>query len=274
MIAFCHIEKTAGSSLNRLLYRELGWRHCVVTHWLSKGNAFGQDRAFTSKDLKRLKRIYPCLKSISGHSIKPWSDLDDICPDIHFYTFMRDPIMRTISHYQHRVLKSNYTESFHSWISNTDRHNWQVRFLAGKNDFEKAKDMLVNKITFVGIQEYYEKSLNLLSRNFSLEFNKNEITKENKARSDEIKKKILSDKKSIEIIKDANDLDIKLYNIACNIFKNYSENFLYEDEETSKIKNYFLRKIKYISGKAYRNYIYKPAVFVYRNTHNPHDVIK
>jgi hypothetical protein len=271
VIAFCHIEKTAGTALNRLLYRHFGARHCVVRPWASKGGQPEEDRSFTAEDLAGVRRIHPGLRSLSGHSIRPWSDLQDVFPEVRLYTFLRDPIERTISHYQHRVRYGQTVENFEEWISEPQRHNRQVTFLAGKPDLSRAREILQETMEFVGFPEHFQQSLHLLADRFNLRFSPSELKIRNRSRNYEIRESILADRRKMELLEEANALDLKLYAFALDTFYNSGRSGggcrRVEGASADLPMRPFeklRRDLNYLLGISYRKLVYRPALFLYQ----------
>lgn len=157
MLAFIHIEKTAGSTLTGILRRSLGTRHCDVRGWREGWNE--EEDRFTPDDLRRTQKIYRHLQSIAGHGVRPRERLDLVDPGIRFYTFLREPLARCASHYQHQVQKMGRTVPFLEWIQNERYRNFQVKKLAGVEDARAAIQILDERVGFVGLMEHFNESL-------------------------------------------------------------------------------------------------------------------
>jgi len=164
--AFVHIFKTAGTTLTAILRRNFGVRHF-------DDRILGQDRLLTAADMRRLLRVSPFLASIAGHQTRPFSDLHEAVPDIHYYTFLRDPFQRTLSGFQfvmftegkrgrHLTTTGQIRATFVAHV----RHfsNWQTRHLADVADAEAAIKMIQTRIPFVGLVERFDESLVMLRK--------------------------------------------------------------------------------------------------------------
>jgi hypothetical protein len=167
MYAFVHIEKTAGTTLNRILRRSFGTRHCDIRLPLAKRKHDILDRrvAVDPADLRRVRHLYRNLRGIAGHNVKPYVNLQDECPDIRFFTFLRDPTAQLRSHFLHdgldRRLGHTYAV-FDQWISANWAHNWQTKMIAGEANAQKAVDLISDRIGFVGLTERFDESLLML----------------------------------------------------------------------------------------------------------------
>lgn len=263
VIAFVHIEKTAGKAVKHQLRREFGVRHCDVKRWRKDADYF------SAADLHRLLRIYPRLRSIAGHSIKAYSDLKTDFPDLQYYTFLRDPIQRSISHYQYRVNLGSITRSFEDWIQDESNHDWQVRTLAGAPDLDRALRMIERDISFVGLQERLDESLILMNRALNLpQVISAASERVNAAKNNNIRDKIVADTRNLRLLQKANQLDIELYRYAETVvYPRQQSAFGRAPESFRKAggKKFWKRYGQgYCSNVVYRELVYKPAVWLYR----------
>lgn len=205
MLAFVHIEKTAGITLNWILRRSFGLRHCDVLPW-RKGADF-----FSAGDYQRIQKLYPRIDSIAGHDVKPYSDLDQIRPDIRYFTFIREPLARCASHYQYQIQVMGKRISFDDWI-NTERYrNWQTKKLVGTADIDASIRALKGNFIFVGLSERFDESLVIFrkrasSYSLNIRYNSRNVATDNK-----IKNQLLKDPKTKAQLLEANKLDSLLY---------------------------------------------------------------
>jgi hypothetical protein len=165
MYAFMHIEKTAGSTMTTILRRSFGTRHCDIRLPMAKRLARNLDRkpCIDRADLASARRLYPNLQCIAGHSVKPYEELGEMAPEIRFFTFLRDPAKRFLSHYLNRACV--YTrDAFDAWVSTPWTQNWQTKVIAGVPDANKAIEIINERIGFIGLTERFDESLVLLSQ--------------------------------------------------------------------------------------------------------------
>ena len=94
MYAYVHIEKTGGTTLHSILRRSFGTRHCDIRLPLSKRTDDHRDFRphVDAADLRRARRLYRKLSGISGHIVRAYADLHEECPEIQFFTFLREPL--------------------------------------------------------------------------------------------------------------------------------------------------------------------------------------
>ncbi|HEX3601956.1 MAG TPA: hypothetical protein VHU84_17515 [Lacipirellulaceae bacterium] len=166
MYGFVHIEKTAGTTLNAILRRSFGARHCDIRLPLAKRRHDRRDcRAYIdAMDLQRVRRLYRNLCGIAGHNVKPYADLHLACPQLRFMTILRDPLCRFRSHFLNRA-PGHTREAFDAWISANWTHNWQTKMIAGEPNADKAIDLISSRFGFVGFTERFDESL-LMLRNW------------------------------------------------------------------------------------------------------------
>jgi hypothetical protein len=163
MYAFVHVEKTAGTTVNTILRRSFGVRHCDIRLPLSKrlDDRMDHRACVEAADLKRVRRLYRDLRGIAGHNVKPYVDLHRECAEIQFFTMLRNPASRFLSYFFHRA-DSHTKDAFDRWIANDRLHNWQTRMIAGEASARKAIALIERRIGFVGLTERFDESLLML----------------------------------------------------------------------------------------------------------------
>jgi len=163
--AFVHIEKTAGRTVRAVLLRSFGAGHCEIrTPYGRRAAETDEHRVHvTAADLRRVRRVYRGLRGIAGHNVKPYSDLDAEVPGIRYFTFLRDPVKRYLSHFKNRA-RAYGREDFERWAASTWTHDWQTRMIAGERSAQKVIDLLATRVGFVGLTETFDESLLMLGR--------------------------------------------------------------------------------------------------------------
>lgn len=268
MIAFAHIPKTAGTTLTAILRRNLGLRHFDTRGVTGKGLMYADE-------LRAVRRLYPRLASIAGHGVSPTGDLH--CEsDLRYYTFVREPIARCLSHFQHVVWCRAKTRKptpdtlafFHEWLQ--ANRNWHTRQLAGVEDAAQAIDVIQEKVSFVGVVEQFDESLVMFRAwagmpSFDLRYRSLNVSAGRAARDQFlVRKELARDAKLASALKEANQEDLELYRWVMD--EQYSrQRTLFESVVGQELDAFRranaqanIRLQDSLSAKAYRNVIFKP----------------
>jgi hypothetical protein len=198
MLAHVHIMKTAGQTICGILRHSFPGRHCDLI----------VPRPATASDVRWARRFYPRLASIAGHCIVPYGDLEAAGLAPRYFTFLRDPVERCVSHYQFSVQKNGCKLPFETWLK---RHaNFQTRTLCNAADADRAIELLEKQIGFVGLVERFNESLVLL-RHWSGEGQIDlRYRSRNIAANNGIKKELLSHPRTMALIHEHHTADQKL----------------------------------------------------------------
>ncbi len=215
MIAFVHIPKAAGSTIKFVLRNSFCLRHCDV-------RSSYPDGIFRADELALARRVYPGLRSISGHAlVAPTEHLPD---DVRCFTFLREPLRRTVSDYQHHLRGGRRArhgrptlslEAYFDTWSNGPLRNRQVFHLAGAEDLDKAKAAL-ERYMFVGLVERFDESLDAFARLCPYPVDVRYVVK-NRAPPGAGKRGLLDDPAARAQIEAANALDLELYAYARDV---------------------------------------------------------
>jgi hypothetical protein len=275
MYAFIHIEKTAGSTMTTILRRSFGTRHCDIRLPMSKRQQRYRDGkpCIDRADLERARRLYPKLQSIAGHSVKPYEELGEMCPQIRFFTILRDPAKRYLSHFLNRARV--YTrEAFDEWVSMPWTQNWQTKVIAGVPDADKAIEMIRQRIGFVGLTERFDESLVLLGQwlaepSFCGEYRRvNQLSEKRRPRDIERERtdtSYLKTEYARRRIAEANAEDQKVYDfVTTNVYPRQVAAFQGDlDEEVRNLQERIRtadRLHEPLWPAFYRNCLYKPLL--------------
>ena len=158
MLCYVHIPKTGGTTTNYMLGSSLGASFLVPEPWVDAR------RVISPADLLLLKKWMPWVKHISSHYIRAYSGLERVQPDIIFFTIMREPVARYISHYYHLKDKSFRVSNFYEFMSNKAWRNIQIKYIAGCEDVEKAKQLLRENFVYVGLLERIDETLVMMRK--------------------------------------------------------------------------------------------------------------
>jgi hypothetical protein len=241
VVAFLHIPKTAGTTLNAILANQYSpdeTREIMMRgmSWLVPRPKLVPKPLISFSKIRRLKsalRYGRTVRMIHGHfdlSIKP------VLPDdVRLFTFLRDPVERAISHYYHYrrqtgdpiqplAMKSTLEE----WVRDrglVEMDNGQTRRLAGEMNLpfgrvtqellDRAKTNLARNFAVVGLTERFEESLILLQHAFGWPLQRFALRNVggDRLRRDEVSGETL------KVIRDCNRYDLDLYPFAAGLFE-------------------------------------------------------
>jgi len=210
MYAFIHIPKTAGSTLRHLLRCAFGAQHCDVkipTHRRAVRNWVG------ARDIALARKVYPDLCGIAGHRVISFEGLADAVEELRFFTVLREPIGRSISHfgYIHRHLNESLTrEHLVAFLEQPVNRDLQTKWLSGKDDAGSAIREIDERIGFVGLMERFDETL-LLLQHWLKEpaFNVHHVPRNQATR--ELALPFRSDPELLAMLTEANREDLEVY---------------------------------------------------------------
>ncbi len=205
VLAFCHVPKTGGTSVNDLLRRNLGLRHLDVMP--CAGYVYGRE------DLARDLRRFPWIRSIAGHCLRPFVDYGEPGGRLRWFTMLREPVARTVSHYQHEVVLSGQERSLEEWLELPYNRNWHVRMLAGGQDLDRALEVLAERDVTVGLLSDFDRSVRLMAARSGLaRFDPACLRRRNVSGSNEVRDRIRANMDRYRpVLEEANALDLELH---------------------------------------------------------------
>lgn len=259
LYVFIHIPKTAGSTVNSIFYwffpidriikgvsKNLNFRTLIV--WDTEFDENGG----RSSSIDSISRGIPNrLKLIHGHlPMGVVRSSKEIIP----FTFLREPVSRVMSFYNY--VSNNENHHLHEFIRGNDIQtiidrtieldNLQTRFLCGLETFkipvgklndghlEKAIDNLQNVIVSFGLVERFDESLLLMQKEMGIKKKPLYVTK-NISEKKRIRKESAADN-IIDTLKKQNQLDIKLYDFAYELFNKRMEKIDSLDDKLAEFK--------------------------------------
>jgi hypothetical protein len=234
LIISIHNFKTAGETFYSFIDRQFKKEEILNTNLLGHEDvAYAYLNVCAEEDRHKIKIVH-------GHF---HFGIDKYFSQKHTYvTFLRSPIERVISDYyycKHNPLAHNYalasTLSFKEYlqcdqITNID--NGQTRFISGDADMvygdnsleilNRAINNLDKKFSFIGITEKFDESIVIVNRLFS--WNKYYYESKNVSQN-QIKISIDQlDEETMALLKQRNNLDIKLYEYALHRHEKAKQN--------------------------------------------------
>jgi hypothetical protein len=233
-IIFLHIPKTAGTTLDQIIYRHYPFNKVYQTGSIAQQGV----RDYINMN-KAAQANYRILKGhlnfgIHQHVPNQWA----------YFTFLREPIDRTISHFYFIAQNKNHT--LYNLIQEQKMgikeyleagldpmlFNAHTRLLSGvwdnnpagtctTDDLRMAKENLKAHIKVIGLTERFDESLLLLRQAFgwhSIYYIPQNVTS-NRPKKDEL------DQETLMAIENANELDLELYEYALPLFEEQIERY-------------------------------------------------
>lgn len=245
-LVYVHVEKAGGISINNML-------HNYVDGYISPSPRWGEE--MTAKNIATIQKYYPVrIRGVGGHRVVA---SETYSANQFAFAFAREPLSRLISHLNWQIHIMGIPHTFESFVNNAYFQNFQTFRLTRSRDFQTAKAVISRHYDFIGLQEKYDLSINLLSEKLygrigQLNYQKlNETQAQNKTYH-------LPDlnEKQMKLIQKLNQTDIDVYNyIKEQLFPTYaSENQSYNYQPSTieiptrvilkrKLSNYYIGRI-------------------------------
>jgi hypothetical protein len=209
ILAFVHIEKAAGTTLNHILRSNFLFKHVDVRP-LSRSS----QQAFRPDDLRKVIQINPYLKCIAGHSLCPAQPLNQFGWRLNYITLMRDPIKRYLSQFLYWRHKLNYNITFEYFLTRQHSFNLQTKKIAGTANLDKAKAIIDKQFFLVGTVEKFDEFLVMLKKKlngfrFEPGYQRQNTARRSSKRANRLD--LIKDKYRSEIL-ERNRIDLELYN--------------------------------------------------------------
>ena len=259
LMMFIHIEKSAGTSFKSILTNNYFLSYLNLTSWHYWTNE--DDKILKPKEVKNLLRIFPYVKAMSSHSLRPkFGYEEEINRNIRYVTILRDPIERYLSNYYFQKDVMGMGWNFESYLEEKRFHNFMVKKLTGTNDLKRAKQ-IIDDFFFVGFVEEFDRSLILLKDRLETPFNIN--YKKRRVNSNKKHDKYAKglNPEQLNSVKEKNKLDMELYNYAYNNFEERINRINNIDKLESEFKeenqNYEFPQWKMKTFKMYRKIYYR-----------------
>jgi len=275
LLAYCHMGKAGGKRLSFYLRCHFGVRHLLVIE------SFMVDRVYTCEELRLDLRWNPFLRSIGGHTLKPFVDFSAAGRPLRWYTILRNPIDRSVCHYLQQMRRGQLPQcSLGEWLQKYPRRTyWQVQMLAGERNLARAKETLLEKFVTVGLTEFYEESLFLFAwklglKNFRFNDGRRQVRPGylgGPARARSEAGMIAEARKMEDELRDRLSLDFELYEFARKEFfekqvGQYGRAKFEQDlrSHLSSCKTLTKWNRRYLAGRAFDLCVYRPVIAVRR----------
>ncbi len=173
LLAFVHIAKTGGETVETLLRSAHGPRHCDARYVPPRGEG-GDPFAvrhvvpkYGPAQFRRALRLHPGLRSIGGHPVTLWSELETVRPDVRYFCLVREPLARDVSHYLFHRRHDRPCLDWERWLEWDVPWNHQAKMLSPDGRADDALARVARLRPFIGLTERFDESLVILRRLFA-----------------------------------------------------------------------------------------------------------
>lgn len=206
-IVFLHIQKTAGNTLQQVLFNN---RKGYVAFDYTNGERL------TPTLLQTLQKRYPFkISGIGGHQLDCTQKNSFFGDDQFTFTVLRDPLDRYISFYNHLITKQGYDFTFDFYLTGEPQRNFQTKAIAKEENAEKAIAILQENFDFVGLFESMQETTERLGSMLNLDTNQKSL---NHSKVKAITKADLTDEQ-MKLALANNQEDYKVYAFAKQRFE-------------------------------------------------------
>ncbi len=214
MLAFIHVAKTGGQTIETMLANSFGAAFCIAPEWGRNHEADVGDDGFVvpkfqPEDLHFLRRLCPWVQSVGGHPVTLWSEFDKVIPTTWF-SMIREPLARGASHFQYNLNDDGASREWDEWVQWPVHHNHQVKMFSPECSAEDAIRRIIEKNVFVGLTEKFDESLVLLRRFVAPGLNIS-YKRTNAAANNSRAREVLSDRKMVSQLKSMYQEEFPLY---------------------------------------------------------------
>lgn len=208
-LAYIHIPKAGGRTFDGILARSYGLQHCDPV--ALRGN----HSWYTAEELRSQRWLFPRLRSVGGHLVKYFSDIDRVFAargmKLYYFTIVRDPVKRMLSqfHHYHRLYG---VDDIHHFLTRPRFQNHMCTYLADDANADKAIEAIEGEdFVLAGMQEDYDRSLLMLKKFYGDPKLDIRYTARNVAPATQRDHAVENHDEIVSIIREHNQADIRLF---------------------------------------------------------------
>lgn len=159
-LVFLHIEKTAGTTLYGALRRALSGYQRIERIADDANPSF--DGHLPGNYVQKVLEEFPSLNGIGGHPLRAWSDYSGCLRQPFFFTLLRNPVDRFLSHFFHQRERKGFPWTLKEYLRDGRFSNVMCRRLCGKEDANEAKRIVQKFGIQIGLAENFDISFQRL----------------------------------------------------------------------------------------------------------------
>lgn len=143
ILVFSHMMKTAGTSLSKQLIEYYGKKVHIVPGGLKIEDDY-YDNKKLREDFNKKKNK---LKVLIGHPVRPYINFEIPERNLKWFTFVRHPEQRYLSHYIHKYHETNHfthkgyremsSKTILEWEKIDNCSNYQCKFISGEQTLKR-----------------------------------------------------------------------------------------------------------------------------------------
>jgi len=271
ILAFIHVAKTGGQTVDTMLASSFGVGHAATIDWRDPpDDPWAVDYVvpkYDAADFRRLKKLCPFMKSVGGHGVTLWSQLETVQPT-RYFAILREPIARGASHFQYHRQHDTPCLDWDRWVDWSVHHNHQVKMFSPTADPEQAIREIQAQEVFVGLTERFDESLVMLQKLVAPELNI-AYSRTNVARDRSIADSLLADTRTRDQIKHMYRDEFALYEFVSRewyprLQQAYGPTLEKDVEEFRRHRQGRLNRANVRLNGLYRKLVIRPRAKAYR----------
>lgn len=232
---FLHIPKNAGSSLSDIIRFNYNWHSVYQPDMVGRHDGHGNPKTVhgTGADLDTMRAYIEAnrhrISSVIGHV--PFGVHEFLDRPCRYFSLLREPVKRCVSLYYYVQLHQSASGGLAEILKAYDWNitgaigdkkaiqlmNDQTRMIIGsdkvdldESDLELAKEIIAKHFCYIGTVDRYDDAVSYLCDHFNWKYR--DYSSLNKGPSSRAREAMVKlDDASIRFLKEANSIDIKLY---------------------------------------------------------------
>lgn len=271
MLAFIHVAKTGGQTIETMLANSFGGAYSTAPEWARRKDSETDSQGFVvpkfqADDLRRLLRLCPWTRCVGGHPVTLWSGFDDVVPT-RWFSMIREPLARGASHFQYNLQdKTVPPRQWDEWVAWPVHHNHQVKMFSPQGKAEDAIERILAQDVFVGLTECFDESLVMLERLVAPGLNIS-YRRTNTASDNSCARGVLADAGKVEQLKKMYDEELILHEfVARELYPRFKKEYgktLAADVETFRLnREKSFNRLRYWQSRLNHHLVLRPSIFL------------
>ena len=267
LLAFIHVAKTGGQTVEQMLRSSYGIAHAEAVEWAPRPTVDHRTvdyvvPKYTPDDLRRLQRLCPFLRSVGGHGIALWSNLQEVRP-VRWFAFVREPLARGASHFQYHVQTDQPDLTWERWVERPVHQNHQLKMFSPSADAQDAIRRIEQQEVFVGLTERFDESLLVFRKLLRPDLDPAYV-RTNTARGNDLARGLLADAGTRSQLEAMYGAERPLYEwVANELYPRYRRAYgptLEADLEEFRRRRQQVNRLNMVLNRVYHRLVIRPRV--------------